>query len=38
LTHKLDGIVTRDEAGFRGSPIPIFSPDALLAQLAKQNP
>jgi predicted nucleic acid-binding protein len=33
LQANLDGIVTRDAAGFAASPIPVFTPAELLAKL-----
>ena len=33
LQANLDGIVTRDPAGFSASPIPVFTPTELLAKL-----
>jgi len=29
-----DGIVTRDPRGFRGSPVPVFTPEAVAPLLA----
>jgi len=33
LTAQVDGIVTRDQAGFRESELPVYSPQELLAAL-----
>jgi predicted nucleic acid-binding protein len=33
LAERLDAIVTRDPHDFKGSPIPVFSPAALLARM-----
>lgn len=38
MTAGADGIVTRDAIGFRGSPIPVYTPIELIRQLQTQQP
>jgi predicted nucleic acid-binding protein len=38
IAANLDAIVTRDEAGFRSSPISVLTPVQLLAQLSRVRP
>jgi hypothetical protein len=33
VLYNLDGIVTRDQTGFTASPIPVFTPTAVLQTL-----
>ena len=35
--YGLAAIVTRDESGFENSPIPVLSPDELLAQISREK-